>query len=128
MLLKKDLVYLSNYSGKYCLSCEEFLKTDQMDSAFVHNVCFKTAIDFQEETYMLRVSMFRSYLNDLFKTNFLEPESRKNEMLTSFINNELEDLSITRINFSWGIPVLENKKHVIYVWFDALLSYISALG
>jgi len=128
LLLKKDLVYLSNYSGKYCLSCEEFLKTDQMDSAFVHNVCFKTAIDFQEETYMLRVSMFRSYLNDLFKTNFLEPESRKNEMLTSFINNELEDLSITRINFSWGIPVLENKKHVIYVWFDALLSYISALG
>lgn len=128
LLLKKDLVYLSNYSGKYCLSCEEFLKTDQMDSAFVHNVCLKTAIDFQEETYMLRVSMFRSYLNDLFKTNFLEPESRKNEMLTSFINNELEDLSITRINFSWGVPVLENKKHVIYVWFDALLSYISALG
>lgn len=128
LLLKKDLVYLSNYSGKYCLSCEEFLKTDQMDGAFVHNVCLKTAIDFQEETYMLRVSMFRSYLNDLFKTNFLEPESRKNEMLTSFINNELEDLSITRINFSWGVPVLENKKHVIYVWFDALLSYISALG
>ncbi|QGS52444.1 methionine--tRNA ligase [Spiroplasma tabanidicola] len=127
-LLEKDLIFLSDYKGKYCISCEEFLTFEQMDKDFVHNVCKNTAIDFQEETYMLRVSKFQKYLQDLFKTDFLEPESRKNEMLNSFINTGLEDLSVTRVSFKWGIPVLENDKHIIYVWIDALSNYITALG
>ncbi|QBQ08203.1 methionyl-tRNA synthetase [Spiroplasma gladiatoris] len=127
-LLKKDLIYLSEYKGKYCISCEEFLTFEQMDKDFVHNVCKNVATDFQEETYMLRVSKFQKYLQDLFKTNFLVPESRKNEMLNSFINTGLEDLSVTRVSFSWGIPVLENPKHIVYVWIDALSNYITALG
>ncbi len=128
LLLKKDLIYLSKYKGKYCISCEEFLTKEQMDENCHHNVCKNKAEDFQEETYMLRVSQFKEYLNNLFSTDFLEPSSRKNEMLNNFINNDLEDLSVTRINFKWGIEVLENPNHVIYVWLDALSNYITALG
>ncbi|QHX37069.1 methionine--tRNA ligase [Spiroplasma sp. BIUS-1] len=127
-LLEKDLIYPSTYKGKYCISCEEFLTTEQMDENFVHNVCGKEAKDFEEETYMLRVSKFQKYLQDLFETNFLEPEARKKEMLNNFINNDLEDLSVTRVSFNWGIQIKENPKHVIYVWLDALSNYITALG
>ncbi|ARU90874.1 methionyl-tRNA synthetase [Spiroplasma clarkii] len=127
-LLAQDLIYPSKYKGKYCISCEEFLTAEQMDEGFIHKVCQKEAIDFEEETYMLRVSNFKKYLTELFETNFLEPEARKKEMLNNFINNNLEDLSVTRVSFDWGIQVLENPKHVIYVWLDALSNYITALG
>ncbi|QEH62398.1 methionyl-tRNA synthetase [Spiroplasma chinense] len=128
LLLEKELIYPSEYKGKYCVSCEEFLTYEQMDENFVHNVCKNVAKDFQEETYMLKVSAFKDFLVDLFKTNFLEPEARKKEMLNNFINNDLEDLSVTRVSFKWGIPVIENSNHVIYVWIDALSNYITALG
>ncbi|WP_338985042.1 methionine--tRNA ligase [Spiroplasma endosymbiont of Diplazon laetatorius] len=127
-LLEKDLIYPSTYKGKYCISCEEFLTVEQMDETFHHNVCGKETVDFEEETYMLRVSQFQKYLQDLFATNFLEPEARKKEMLNNFINNDLEDLSVTRVSFNWGIQIKENPKHVIYVWLDALSNYITALG
>ncbi|AUB32163.1 methionine--tRNA ligase [Spiroplasma floricola] len=127
-LLEKDLIYPSTYKGKYCISCEEFLTVEQMDETFHHTICGKEAIDFEEETYMLRVSKFQKYLQELFETNFLEPEPRKKEMLNNFINNDLEDLSVTRVSFNWGIQINENPKHVIYVWLDALSNYITALG
>ncbi|AGR41667.1 methionine--tRNA ligase [Spiroplasma taiwanense] len=127
-LVEKDLIFLSKYKGKYCISCEEFLTSEQMDDFFIHDVCQNVAIDFSEETYMLRVSKFQKYLQKLFESNFLEPETRKKEMLNNFINNDLEDLSVTRVNFDWGIPINENKRHVIYVWIDALSNYITALG
>ncbi|AHI53389.1 methionine--tRNA ligase [Spiroplasma culicicola] len=128
LLLSKDLIYPSKYSGKYCISCEEFLTREQMDEDFIHNVCKNKAVDFEEETYMLRVSNFKDYLQELFATDFLEPANRKKEMLNNFINNDLEDLSVTRVSFKWGIEVLENPNHVIYVWLDALSNYITALG
>ncbi|AKU80310.1 methionine--tRNA ligase [Spiroplasma turonicum] len=127
-LLKKDLIYLSKYKGEYCISCEEFLTKEQILDNKFHVVCKNEFIIFEQDSYMLRVSKFKEFLTNLFSTNFLEPENRKKEMLNNFINNELEDLSVTRVNFSWGIPVIEDPKHVIYVWIDALSNYISALG
>ncbi|ASP28754.1 methionyl-tRNA synthetase [Spiroplasma corruscae] len=128
VLLEKDLIYPSKYKGEYCISCEEFLTSEQIIDNKFHSVCKKEFVMFEEESYMLRVSQFKKFLIDLFKKDFLEPENRKKEMLNNFINNELEDLSVTRINFSWGVQVLEDPKHVIYVWIDALSNYISALG
>ncbi|WP_338983477.1 methionine--tRNA ligase [Spiroplasma endosymbiont of Othius punctulatus] len=127
-LLKQDDIYLSEYKGKYCVSCEEFLTREQMDESFIHVVCKNKAIDFSEESYMLRVSKYQKFLVDLFKTNFLVPENRKTEMLNNFINNNLEDLSVTRVTFDWGIKINESDKHIIYVWLDALSNYITALG
>ncbi|WP_342258760.1 methionine--tRNA ligase [Spiroplasma endosymbiont of Dioctria linearis] len=127
-LLEKKLIYPSTYKGKYCISCEEFLTKEQMDESYIHFICGKKAEDFEEETYMLKVSSFKKYLQELFTTDFLEPESRKKEMLNNFINNDLEDLSVTRVSFNWGIQIKENPKHVIYVWLDALSNYITALG
>ena len=127
-LLEQNLIYPAKYKGKYCVSCEEFLTSEQMDENFTHVVCHQPAIDFEEETYMLKVSEFRDYLVELFKNDFLVPEARKKEMLNNFINNNLEDLSVTRVSFDWGVKVLENPKHVIYVWLDALSNYITALG
>jgi methionyl-tRNA synthetase len=127
-LYEKDLIYPSSYQGKYCVSCEEFLTRAQYDDDFKHNVCGNVAIDFEEETYMLKVSAFKDFLVKLFATDFLIPEARKNEMLNNFILNNLEDLSVTRVSFDWGIKIKENDKHIIYVWLDALSNYITALG
>ncbi|WP_339022742.1 methionine--tRNA ligase [Spiroplasma endosymbiont of Crioceris asparagi] len=127
-IYKKGFIYPSIYEGKYCKSCEEFLTKEQMNEKGEHLVCLKEATNFKEETYMLKVSNFVNYLNEIFETNFLEPENRKKEMLNNFVNNNLEDLSITRISFTWGIPINENPKHIVYVWLDALTNYITALG
>jgi methionyl-tRNA synthetase len=107
-LYEKDLIYPSSYQGKYCVSCEEFLTRAQYDDDFKHNVCGNVAIDFEEETYMLKVSAFKDFLVKLFATDFLIPEARKNEMLNNFILNNLEDLSVTRVSFDWGIKIKEN--------------------
>ncbi|QHX36234.1 methionyl-tRNA synthetase [Spiroplasma sp. TIUS-1] len=127
-LLKQDDIYLGEYVGKYCTSCEEFLTKEQMDENFRHSVCKNIAKDLSEETYMLRVSKYHKFLVKLFETNFLIPENRKSEMLNNFINNNLEDLSVTRVTFDWGIKINESDKHIIYVWLDALSNYITALG
>jgi methionyl-tRNA synthetase len=127
-LFEKDLIYPSTYTGKYCVSCEEFLTKEQMDETFKHNVCGNIAVDFEEETYMMRVSKFKDFLVKIFNSNFLLPESRRKEMLNNFVLNELEDLSVTRVSFDWGIKINENEKHIIYVWLDALSNYITALG
>ncbi|AKX34699.1 methionyl-tRNA synthetase [Spiroplasma litorale] len=127
-LLEKKLIYLSKYKGEYCISCEEFLTKEQIVDNKFHVVCKKEFIIFEEDSYILKITEFKTYLQEIFKTDFLEPENRKKEMLNNFINNDLEDLSVTRINFKWGIPVIEDPKHVIYVWIDALSNYITALG
>lgn len=127
-LLNQDDIYLGKYVGKYCTSCEEFLTKEQMDEDFRHFVCKNIAKDLSEESYMLRVSKYHKFLVELFKTDFLFPENRKLEMLNNFINNNLEDLSVTRTSFDWGIKINESDKHIIYVWLDALSNYITALG
>ncbi|AHI54233.1 methionyl-tRNA synthetase [Spiroplasma sabaudiense Ar-1343] len=127
-LVEKDLIYKGSYKGLYCVSCEEFLTSEQINEEGLCKVSQTKPEILAEETYFLRVSQFSDFLTKLFDTNFLTPESRKNEMLKNFIEPGLEDLSVTRISLEWGIPTNEDPKHVIYVWIDALSNYITALG
>ena len=83
----------------------------------------------KEESYFFRLSKYQDRLMDLFQnTDFVMPESRKNEMIKNFLEPGLEDLSVTRTSFDWGIKVPFDEKHIIYVWVDALCNYITALG
>ncbi|ATZ17642.1 methionine--tRNA ligase [Mesoplasma melaleucae] len=129
ILLEKGFIYQGNYEGLYCVSCEEFLNADQIDE---NNMCkiSNTKLELvKEETYFLKTSLFQEFMEkDVLGSEFLIPAYRRNEMLNSFVKPELKDLSVTRTSFSWGIPIKENPKHVVYVWLDALTNYITALG
>ena len=122
-------IYLSSYEGKYCTPCESFFT----DSQLVDGKCPDCGRDVEivkEESYFFKLSKYEKKLKEFFKENpdFLEPETRKNEMFNSFIDKGLEDLCVSRTTFDWGIKVDFNPKHVVYVWIDALSNYISALG
>ncbi|GAA6238181.1 MAG: methionine--tRNA ligase [Spiroplasma phoeniceum] len=124
-------IYLGEYEGLYCVSCEEFLTEAQIDK--VTNqclVCGNKPQKVKEETYFFKVSKYSQFLINYYNNHpgFIEPEPRKNEMLNNFILPGLTDLSVTRTTFSWGIKTLENDKHIIYVWIDALSNYLTALG
>ncbi|AVN60058.1 methionine--tRNA ligase [Mesoplasma entomophilum] len=129
MLLEKGFIYEGNYEGLYCVSCEEFLNADQIDE---NNMCkiSNTKLELvKEETYFLKTSLFQEFMEkEVLGSEFLIPAYRRNEMLNSFVKPELKDLSVTRTSFTWGIPVKQNPKHVVYVWLDALTNYITALG
>ncbi|AVN63406.1 methionine--tRNA ligase [Mesoplasma florum] len=129
LLLEKGFIYKGNYEGLYCISCEEFLNADQIDE---NNMCkiSNTKLELvKEETYFLKTSLFQEFMeNEVLASEFLIPAYRRNEMLNSFVKPELKDLSVTRTSFSWGIPINEDPKHVVYVWLDALTNYITALG
>ncbi|WP_342268886.1 methionine--tRNA ligase [Spiroplasma endosymbiont of Aspidapion aeneum] len=127
MLYNKGLIYLSKYKGMYCVSCEEFLTQSQISDG-VCPTCKNIPTITEEETYMLKVSQFKKFLKELISSDFIIPISRRNEMINSFVDNNLEDLSITRVSFTWGVKTIENPEHIIYVWIDALSNYISALG
>jgi methionyl-tRNA synthetase len=120
-------IYNSTYEGWYCTPCETFWTERQL----VENNCpdcGRPAELVQEESYFFRMSKYQDrllqYIED--NPNFIQPASRRNEMV-SFIKGGLEDLCVSRTTFDWGIPVPINEKHVIYVWFDALTNYYSAL-
>ncbi|ATZ21242.1 methionine--tRNA ligase [Mesoplasma tabanidae] len=129
ILLDQGYIYEGNYEGLYCVSCEEFLNADQIDE---NNMCkiSNTKLELvKEETYFLKTSLFQKFMeNEVLASEFLIPAYRRNEMLNSFVKPELKDLSVTRTSFSWGIPISQNPKHVVYVWLDALTNYITALG
>ncbi len=127
ILLKKELIYKSDYSGKYCTSCEEFLTPTQLTNENQCITCKNKITSFKEETYFLKISKFKEFLLKLFDTDFLYPDERKNEMVNNFIKPGLFDLSVTRVSFDWGIKINENPKHVLYVWLDALLGYLSGI-
>lgn len=127
-LQEKDLIYKGNYKGLYCVSCEEFLTADQIDETGLCKVSQTKPENVTEETYFLKVSAFQKFIEDLLKTDFLLPDYRRAEMLKNFVEPGLKDLSITRTSFEWGIPVVGDTKHVVYVWLDALSNYITALG
>lgn len=128
--LKNNDIYLGEYEGWYCKECEAFWTDIQVGEEHLCPDCHRPVSKAKEEAYFFKTS---KYLDDLLKIydlneKFITPESRKNEMINTFIKPGLEDLCVSRTSFSWGIPVKENPKHVIYVWLDALVNYISALG
>ncbi|CAN5195969.1 methionine--tRNA ligase [soil metagenome] len=120
---------LGSYDGWYCVGCESF-KTEK--ELLPENLCpiHKKPVEWlKEETYFFRLDRYEEKLLKLYEEHpeFIEPESRRNEVI-SFVKGGLEKLSVSRTSFSWGVPVPGNPKHVMYVWFDALTNYYSALG
>jgi len=128
--LEQGDIYKGQYSGKYCVPCESFWTQAQLDEDGNCPDCGRPVQERVEETYFFKMSKYADRLVDYYNNHpdFIEPESRKTEMLRNFIEPGLEDLSVTRTSFDWGIPVLEDPSHVIYVWIDALANYITALG
>ncbi len=127
-LYDKGDIYKGEYEGWYCTPCESFWTEHQL----VDGKCPDCGRDVQktkEESYFFRLSKYQDRLIDLIEnTDFLEPESRRNEMLNNFLRPGLEDLSVSRTSFDWGVPVEFDEGHVVYVWLDALSNYITALG
>lgn len=128
-MLKKGDIYLGNYDGWYCVSCETFFTNSEVTDAHICPSCGGPVSLVKEESYFFKLSKYEKPLLDYIYShpNFIVPESRKNEVV-SFIKQGLEDLSISRSTFSWGVPILSNPKHVVYVWLDALFNYLTALG
>ncbi len=129
-LLTQGDIYLSKYEGWYCTFCESFWTQTQVGEDKVCPDCKRSVHPESEEAYFFRMSHYADRLVDYYDKNpqFITPESRKNEMVNTFIKPGLEDLCVSRTSFSWGVKVKENPKHVIYVWLDALTNYITALG
>ena len=131
-LEKNDDIYLSKYSGWYSVSDEAFYNDDEIEEVDgkKFSISSKSSVEWiEEESYFFRLSKWEKPLLEFYKSNpnFILPESRRNEVI-SFVQNGLKDLSISRKTFSWGIPVPNNDKHIIYVWLDALTNYLSALN
>ncbi|WP_270288848.1 methionine--tRNA ligase [Streptococcus koreensis] len=138
-LLAQDDIYLGEYSGWYSVSDEEFFTESQLAEVYRdengkviggiapsgHEVEWVS-----EESYFLRLSKYQDRLVEFFKSqpDFITPDGRLNEMLKNFIEPGLEDLAVSRTTFTWGVPVPSDPKHVVYVWIDALLNYVTALG
>ena len=138
-LLAQDDIYLGEYSGWYSVSDEEFFTESQLAEVFrdeAGNVTGGIAPSghevewVSEESYFLRLSKYQDRLVEFFKSHpdFITPDGRLNEMLRNFIEPGLEDLAVSRTTFTWGVQVPSNPRHVVYVWFDALLNYVTALG
>ena len=131
-LINSGDIYLDKYSGWYSVSDEAYYDKDEIEDKEgkkISKISGSTVEWVEEESYFFKLSKFQKKLLDHYKKNedFILPVSRKNEVV-SFVEKGLKDLSISRTSFSWGIPVPENKKHVIYVWLDALTNYLSALN
>ena len=131
-LVKSGDIYLDKYSGWYSVSDEAFYSEDEIEEIDGKKIS-KSSGSFvewvEEESYFFKLSAFKEKLLNYYNENkdFILPQSRRNEVV-SFVEKGLNDLSISRTSFSWGIPVPENKKHIIYVWLDALTNYLSALN
>ena len=128
-LVEQGDIYLDEYEGWYCISCESFFTDLQLDDGHCPD-CGKKVEKVKEESYFFKMSKYADRLVKYYEDHphFIQPESRKNEMLNNFIKPGLEDLAVSRTTFDWGIKVPGNPKHVIYVWIDALTNYITALG
>jgi len=131
-LEKNDDIYLSKYSGWYSVSDEAFYTEEEIEEVDGKKISIssKSPVEWMdEESYFFRLSKWEKKLLDYYEKNsdFILPKSRRNEVI-SFVKGGLKDLSVSRKSFSWGIPVPNNKEHVIYVWLDALTNYISALN
>jgi methionyl-tRNA synthetase len=130
-LLEQDDIYLAEYEGLYCTPCESFWTERQVEEAgHVCPDCKREVAPLREKSYFFRMSKYADRLIQYYEEHpeFIEPESRKNEMLNNFLKPGLEDLCVSRTTFEWGIKVPNDPEHVIYVWLDALTNYITAIG
>lgn len=121
-------IYKSTYKGKYCTPCESFWTESQLVDGKCPD-CGREVTDAEEESYFFRLSKYQDRIKKLLtETDFLQPQTRVNEMVNNFLKEGLTDLAVSRTSFKWGIPVEFDKGHVVYVWVDALSNYITALG
>ncbi|MGE5703830.1 MAG: methionine--tRNA ligase [Clostridia bacterium] len=131
-LLDQGDIYLGEYEGYYCVPDEAFWTETQAktDKGYFCPDCGREVTKVKEQNYFFRMSKYQDRLLKYIEENpdFIQPESRRNEMVNNFLKPGLQDLSVSRSTFDWGIPVPSDPKHVIYVWIDALTNYISALG
>ena len=128
-LLEKGDIYKGEYKGLYCTPCESFWTPTQLVDGKCPD-CGRKVKEVSEEAYFFKLSKYADRLLAYYDEHpeFLEPEIRKNEMIKSFFEKGLEDLCVTRTTIDWGIPILSDPKHTVYVWLDALTNYITALG
>ncbi len=127
-LYERDEIYLGTYEGLYCVRCEAFKTPEEL----VDGKCAIHLIEpeqIKEENYFFRLSKYQDRLIELYETNprFVMPETRRNEVIGK-VKQGLEDLSVSRVSFDWGIPIPWDDRHVIYVWIDALQNYTTAVG
>ncbi len=122
-------IYKGEYKGLYCTPCESFWTETQLIDGKCPD-CGRDVIEQSEEAYFFRLSKYQKRLEDYINnhTEFIQPESRKNEMLNNFIKPGLQDLCVSRTSIKWGIPVDFDPGHVVYVWLDALTNYITNIG
>lgn len=128
-LYDKGDIYKSQYVGMYCTPCESFFTEAQLVDGKCPD-CGRPVEEAKEEAYFFRLSKYQNRLMKHIEENpdFIQPESRKNEMVNNFLKPGLQDLCVSRTSFKWGIPVDFDDKHIIYVWIDALSNYITGLG
>ncbi len=127
-LYDQDDIYKGEYEGMYCTPCESFFTSSQLADGKCPD-CGREVEPAKEEAYFLKLSKYADRLIEHINQNpdFIQPDSRKNEMMNNFLLPGLQDLCISRTSFQWGIPVDFDNKHVVYVWIDALSNYITGL-
>ncbi|MDO5718307.1 MAG: methionine--tRNA ligase [Tissierellia bacterium] len=128
-LYEKGEIYKDVYKGHYCTPCESFWTESQLEEGKCPD-CGREVDYREEESYFFRLSKYRDRLLKYYEEHpdFIKPISRKNEMVNNFLDKGLDDLSVSRSNFDWGVKVPFDDKHVIYVWIDALSCYLTAIG
>lgn len=128
-LYEQGDIYKGEYKGLYCKSCESFWTESQLVDGRCPD-CGGPVVEASEEAYFFKLSKYQDRLRKHIETHpeFIQPESRKNEMINNFLNPGLQDLCVSRTSFKWGIPVDFDPGHVVYVWIDALSNYITGLG
>ncbi len=128
---EKGLIYLSDWKGKYCVSCEENIlpKDIKIENGVECCPVGHKLTETSESSYFFKMSEYENWIKQEFKKrpDWIIPESRVHELTNNFLDAKLQDLSISRTSFSWGIQIIENPKHIMYVWLDALFNYITAL-
>ena len=128
-MLNKGDIYLGHYDGLYCVECETFYTQSEVGDKKLCPSCGRPVTVAKEESYFFKLSKYQDRLLKYIEDNpsFIEPEGKRSEVV-SFIKQGLQDLSVSRSTFKWGIPIKSNPKHVVYVWLDALFNYLTALG
>ena len=132
VMIEKGDIYKDFYEGHYCVSCETFFPETQLEDGEFCPDCGRTTSIIKEESYFFKLSKYEDRLLAHYENNpdFILPRSRANEVI-NFVKGGLRDLSVTRTSFKWGVPMpesLNDDKHVMYVWLDALMNYVTALG
>jgi len=128
-MLEKGDIYLGEYDGLYCVECETFFTQSEVGEEKLCPSCGRPVNKVKEESYFFKLSKYQDQLLEYINSHpdFIQPEGKKNEVV-SFIKQGLQDLSVSRTTFKWGVEIKENPKHVVYVWLDALFNYLTSLN